>query len=227
MKYKEGDKVKVKSLDWYNKNKNERGNVRLKGESFVDEMSKYCGKEVTISKLYNNKYSISENDRWVWTEEMFEDTNMKELVISEEKDKEIYKTANNELKTILEDSFGKDFFIESITDKIRNRIDAFNFYIKNSFGIKAESVTLYSEFLDKTLAYYQALIIVKVLNEGWEADFNNNETKYYIYYDNDGGTFRTLSSNNYAYNIGLYFKTRKLAMYFINTFPDLCNDLYK
>lgn len=153
--------------------------------------------------------------------------NKRPLMLSDVEAKRIYKTASPELKTVLEDTFGKDFFIESIMDKIRNKLDALNFYLKNNFGIKAESVTLYSEFLDKTLAYYQALIIVKVLNEGWEADFNNNETKYYIYYDNDNGTFRTLSSNNYAYNIGLYFKTKELAMYFINTFPDLCNDLYK
>ena len=153
--------------------------------------------------------------------------NKRPLMLSDVEAKRIYKTASSELQLILKETFGKEFFVETIMDKIRNRADAFNLYVKNHSGIKTESVTLYSEFLDKTLAYYQALIIVKVLNEGWEADFINDEIKYYIYYNDTDDIFDTLSSKNYAYNIGLYFKTRELARYFINTFPDLCNILYK
>lgn len=152
---------------------------------------------------------------------------MRALQIEESKARSIYKTASPELKTMLEDTFGKEFFVETIMDKIRNRTDAFNFYVKNHSGIKVESVSLYSEFLNKTLAYYQALIIVKVLNEGWEADFNNDEIKYYIYYNANNDVFSTLSCGNNAYSVGLYFKTRELALYFIDTFPDLCNTLYK
>ena len=152
---------------------------------------------------------------------------MRALQIEESKARSIYKTASPELKTMLEDTFGKEFFVETIMDKIRNRADAFNFYVKNHSGIKVESVSLYSEFLNKTFAYYQALIIVKVLNEGWEADFNNDEIKYYIYYNANNDVFGTMSCENNAYSVGLYFKTRELALYFIDTFPDLCNTLYK
>ena len=39
MKYKVGDKVRIKSLDWYTENKNEDGDVSLKnGFYFIEEM---------------------------------------------------------------------------------------------------------------------------------------------------------------------------------------------
>ena len=58
MKYKVGDKVKIKSLDWYNENKIDygtsygankiRSHVKCNGYSFLDIMSPYCGKELTV-----------------------------------------------------------------------------------------------------------------------------------------------------------------------------------
>lgn len=92
MKYKVGDKVKVKSKEWYEENKGEDGIVRIP-HSFVKEMSEWCGKEVTIYAIYGNTYKI-ENDEnhWTWTDEMFEDKTMehkfkcKDEVIFREKD---------------------------------------------------------------------------------------------------------------------------------------------
>lgn len=58
MKYKVGDKVKIKSLDWYNENKIDYGTsygankiksyVKCNGCNFLDIMSPYCGKELTV-----------------------------------------------------------------------------------------------------------------------------------------------------------------------------------
>lgn len=75
MKYKIGDKVKVKSLDWYNQNKDEFGEVKCGGYVFPYPMTKHCGKTVTI-RCINTKdcyYVIYEDDGYrSWTDEMIE-----------------------------------------------------------------------------------------------------------------------------------------------------------
>ena len=74
MKYKVGDKVRIKSLDWYNENKSyETGNVYL-SMSFVANMSKYCGQVATIIKASGrNEYKIDlDNGYYNWSGEMFE-----------------------------------------------------------------------------------------------------------------------------------------------------------
>jgi len=60
MKYKKGDRVRVKSLDWYNSNKNERGMIVKKGSfDFVIEMLDLCGKEFVIGKVdYDSSYLL-------------------------------------------------------------------------------------------------------------------------------------------------------------------------
>ena len=76
MKYKLGDRVRIKSLDWYNENKNEYGNVEFSTHVFVPRMSKYCGMIVTIEDIFedtdgNVAYYMDGID-WDWTDEMIE-----------------------------------------------------------------------------------------------------------------------------------------------------------
>lgn len=70
-KYKVGDRVIVKSLDWYNENKNSRGSVDVPC-TFVLGMSEYCGKVVTIRYQGGSCYSIEESWKYSWSDEMFE-----------------------------------------------------------------------------------------------------------------------------------------------------------
>lgn len=73
MKYKVGDKVKIKSLDWYNENKDRYGYVNCNGISFTDSMKEHCGKVVTISKVISVGYYLKEDDvKFCWTDEMIE-----------------------------------------------------------------------------------------------------------------------------------------------------------
>ena len=63
--YKKGDKVKVKSLDWYNANKN-REDAIIFGDFlhiFDESMSEFCGKVVTIAtcNAKHNYYDIEED----------------------------------------------------------------------------------------------------------------------------------------------------------------------
>ena len=48
MKYQVGDKVKIKSIEWYNANKNSDGTVEGVGDVFIDVMSEYCGRTATV-----------------------------------------------------------------------------------------------------------------------------------------------------------------------------------
>ena len=64
MKYKVGDKVKIKSLDWYNTFKDERGVVDCGQWYFDKKMSRFCGKIVTICESDDmfNWYRIREEN---------------------------------------------------------------------------------------------------------------------------------------------------------------------
>lgn len=72
MKYKIGDKVRIKSIDWYNKNKDEYGYVRCIDILFTLEHSKYCGKVMTISHVRADHYTMVEDLEGYWTDEMIE-----------------------------------------------------------------------------------------------------------------------------------------------------------
>lgn len=52
-KFKKGDIVRIKSLDWYNNNKDEKGNVTVTGYSysFIKVLSELCGKCLVIEKV--------------------------------------------------------------------------------------------------------------------------------------------------------------------------------
>ena len=70
MKYRPGDKVKIKSLDWYNANKicesskfmqaqGIRRYVECNGFRFLDVMCEYCGKNTaTVEVAINEEESI-------------------------------------------------------------------------------------------------------------------------------------------------------------------------
>ena len=76
MKYKVGDKVRVKSLDWYNQNKDSDGDIYLNDfeKSFIKEMSAFCGKEATVVFNLGGEYQIDiDNKEWGWYDWMLED----------------------------------------------------------------------------------------------------------------------------------------------------------
>ena len=77
MKYKVGDKVRIKSLDWYNENKDDDGIVELSTHVFIPEMIEHCGRIVTIKDVFedtvgNAVYYYMEEIVWDWTDEMIE-----------------------------------------------------------------------------------------------------------------------------------------------------------
>lgn len=90
MKYKIGDKVKIKSREWWDAQpKNKYGSVQCGADYFTSEMTEICGREVEIEKVFPcfNKYWIKEFS-CLWTDEMFEDTEQSEKEETKQEDKQ-------------------------------------------------------------------------------------------------------------------------------------------
>lgn len=92
---------------------------------------------------------------------------MKTLQISEQKARELYKSGSSELKSILEESFGKDFFSQKITDRVKTYENACRELSMNPLD-KNKLIGL--GFTKHDIAYQKLVTIVKALNEGWVPD---------------------------------------------------------
>lgn len=101
LKRKVGSVVRIKSHEWYDKNKNIYGSFEAGDEVFVLEMSTHCGKLATVTKILGNKYYCLDVDEgsYSWTDEMFEDeisnyNNVWEFgnlfIVVNEKDKKVF-----------------------------------------------------------------------------------------------------------------------------------------
>lgn len=143
---------------------------------------------------------------------------MKKLQIDEENARELYKTASPEFKTMLEDTFGKDFFT-NITDRVKTFEDACK-----CLGKKSWNYNLF-DLPSHVVTYIKLTTIIQALNEGWIPNFQDkNECKYYVVSSARG--FFTFMYDGAACTIvsvgaRLLFKSRELAEYAAKQFPEL------
>ena len=73
MKYKVGDKVRVKSLEWYNNNTSNADFIYCANFiPFTQRMSIWCGCVMTIKSIQSNNIYLVEENLYAWTEDMFE-----------------------------------------------------------------------------------------------------------------------------------------------------------
>lgn len=74
MKYKIGDKVRVRQWDDMAKEYGESfGSIDIPHFYFPRSVEKYCGEVVTIEKANTCSYNIKEDEEhWYWTDDMFE-----------------------------------------------------------------------------------------------------------------------------------------------------------
>lgn len=83
LKFKVGDKVRVKSLEWYNENKNLDGEIinkeGEKNEVFTKYMRCWCGDIIKIYSVKNNYYEA--NNGWFWYDWMLEDEPVTESLL--------------------------------------------------------------------------------------------------------------------------------------------------
>ena len=105
---------------------------------------------------------------------------MKTLQISEQKARALYKSGSGELRSILEESFGKDFFSQKITDRVKTYEDACT-----ELGINPlnEAQLMDLGLTKHDIAYQKLATIIKALNEGWEPDvFDSNIYRWYPWF---------------------------------------------
>ena len=74
MNYNVGDRVRIKSIDWYKENKDTDGKVWTSGGQipFDKCMSEWCGKVMTISHVRVDHYTMVEDLVGYWSDEMIE-----------------------------------------------------------------------------------------------------------------------------------------------------------
>lgn len=156
---------------------------------------------------------------------------MKTLQISEQKARELYKNGSGELRSILEESFGKDFFSQKITDRVKTYEDACRELSMNPLD---ENKLMKLGLTKHDIAYQKLVTIVKSLNEGWVLDvcdnsvyrwypwfFTNGSPSSFAFYDSD-------CANAYAgagSGSRLKFRTRELAEYAAKQFIDIWKDI--
>jgi hypothetical protein len=149
---------------------------------------------------------------------------MQTLQINKENARKLYPSASAEFKTMLVDTFGKEFFSQKITDRVKTFEDAcevlgVRFHASNTDDPDDE-------------AYKKLKIIILALNEGWKPNWNNgNEYKYYpwFYMDKSNG-FSLLSVTGACTgsSVGsrLCFKSRELAEYAAKQFIELYKQFF-
>ena len=137
---------------------------------------------------------------------------MKQLVINENRDKELYTNASVDFKLILEDTFGKEYFAQKITDRVKTFENA-------------------CEVLGIDVAHKQLKVIARALNEGWEPNWDDgNQRKWYPRFSHNQPGFRLLAVD-YVYagtTVGsrLVFKSEELARYAATQFLDIYKEFH-
>ena len=242
-KYKEGDRVRIKSIDWYNENKDPKheyvdcGN----GIGFYKHMTEHCGKVMTISEIWDYCYGM-EGHVSAWTDEMIEG-----LVEEETKPK-------------YEDEVNGEYYS---TPKYLVRPSGYQFIDENGNVINAQKIVLekkkkeypktYEESVDvlegaaivDIITYYyskQLIALYKLLicrdaywkiageemglGKPWELSIGT--PIYYIYYNRTVGTIKNDYADDIQGNIILAFPTEEMRDAFYENFKELieqCKEL--
>lgn len=152
---------------------------------------------------------------------------MKTLQISEQKARELYKSGSGELRSILEESFGKDFFSQKITDRVKTYEDACRELSMNPLD---ENKLMKLGLTKHDIAYQKLVTIAKSLNEGWVPDVCDNSVyRWYPWFVTNGSPSSFAFGVSYCGNANAYagcgsrlcFKNKELSEYCGKQFIEL------
>lgn len=152
---------------------------------------------------------------------------MRTLQISERKAMELYKNGSNELKMVLEDSFGKEFFQRKITDRIKTYEDA---CAELEVSPLNEANLIELGLTKHDIAYQKLATIAKALNESWVPDVcNENIERWYPWFKPNGSPSSfAFDDSNCSDTLAfvssgsrLCFKSKELSDYCGEQFIDL------
>ena len=125
MEYKVGDKVNIKSLDWYNENKNEIGIVELREYLFGWDRAKYCGKIMEVGSIESNSlfsyYIFVEDDLYGWTDDMIECKVEEEFKPKFKAGDRVFNKVTRKLVNIIEFDIETGLYIVRYDDGIQGR----------------------------------------------------------------------------------------------------------
>lgn len=109
---------------------------------------------------------------------------MKQLQIDEQKARSRYKTASPEIKEILEDTFGKEFFNVSVEDRVNSLEDAL---AETGRPLVPDFDCVPEDLRNFFKATYKCVVIAEALNESKRFDlYNESEYRHYPYFRNNG-----------------------------------------
>lgn len=109
---------------------------------------------------------------------------MKTLQLSEQKARELYRSGSKELKTVLEESFGEDFFSQDVTERVKTYLDACHELGREPLD---EKKLLELGLTEHDIAYQKLTLIIEALNEGWKADVcDANVRRWYPWFEPNG-----------------------------------------
>lgn len=229
MRYKVGDQVKVKSIDWYNKNKNKNGEVVCGDHVFTGSMALCCGEVLTIEKIASDNSYFMKDEAYWWTDDMFEG------LANEEQDYILH----------IEKDWDKEQEIQ-ITD-------GFEFQDENGKTINARKVKIVKkkpkypatyeeccEVLNLTPYYnvaydyyrgeeldalYQLLVCRdaywKIAGD-WKPDWKSDSAIFYVIFHKKGEIIRRVCRNTGSFILA--FPTEEMRDTFYENFEDLINE---
>ena len=131
----------------------------------------------------------------------------KELLIED------YKQADDKGKSMLEKLFGKSAFIPNIRDRVNGIFEnALPFYDKlDEDVLRLINYSGSNPDMVSSSNYHKCVILTAVFNEGWVADFtDDNQPKYQVYYRHKSGF--GLAYNDYDYWFPLRFAAVAFAL---------------
>lgn len=156
---------------------------------------------------------------------------MKTLKIDEQEALKLYPNASNEMKSIFESTFGKDFFKpKKITDKVYD-IDSLCEFL----SIDEDSLYIFNRNTkDKHQRFINACNvipkIVEIYNEGSILDWKNTNQYKYCPYKYFSGSSGVVHHDDWYYSLncttGFYLKSRELSEAIYKNFPEFWEDYW-
>jgi len=151
---------------------------------------------------------------------------MKTLELTDQEARKLHKTSNSEWKEVLERNFGKEFFSQSVIDRIKIYEDACAELGENPID---EAACKKLGMNKNDIAYMKLTQIVRALNEGWVAKVYDNEYRWYPwFYHNESPSAFAFTVSGYDYSAAdagsgsrLCFRTEELSNYAGKQFLDL------
>ena len=227
MKYKEGDKVKVKSIEWYNNNTPNADFIYCASFiPFTQSMSIWCGCVMTIKSIQSNNIYLVEENLYAWTEDMFEEftdykenmenveitLNDKNYIIDVEKAKELGVLKEKDLRCKSWEEFKKKYL-----KKQGYFYDECDMCIALTNNPTKASEQLTGDEAIAIKAFSKLLKLRRDWISNWNPDWKNAERKYCIVVVCTCFTITSYYSDHHTFS----FPTKEMATEFFNLFKDL------